>query len=180
MSFSLARFFKYMTTSTLSQQIDLALAFKKQKQKQMKQSNIKSLQLFVPVCVCAQSCPTLYDPMNCSLPESSLHGIFQVRILEQVAVSSSRASPDPGIELASLALAGRFLAIVPPSVINMHVFIVPLFQYPHGVTDLPLNLLCIQYIYCNIRIYLYYSSGNFLLGVCLFSFCDPDNMECFG
>ena len=30
----------------------------------------------------AQSCPTLSDPMNCSLPGSSIHGIFQARVLE--------------------------------------------------------------------------------------------------
>ena len=30
----------------------------------------------------AQSCPTLCDPMNCSLPGSSIHGIFQARVLE--------------------------------------------------------------------------------------------------
>ena len=34
------------------------------------------------VCSVAQPCPTLCDPMNCSLPGSSLHGIFQARILE--------------------------------------------------------------------------------------------------
>ena len=39
-----------------------------------------------------QSCPTLCDPMNCSSPGSSVHGIFQVRILEWVANSSSRGS----------------------------------------------------------------------------------------
>ena len=38
----------------------------------------------------AQSCPTLCDPMNCSLPGSSVHGIFQARVLERVAISFSR------------------------------------------------------------------------------------------
>ena len=33
-----------------------------------------------------QSCPTLCDPMDCSLPGSSIHGIFQVRVLEWVAI----------------------------------------------------------------------------------------------
>ena len=37
----------------------------------------------------AQLCPTLCDPMNCSLPGSSIHGIFQARILEWVAISFS-------------------------------------------------------------------------------------------
>ena len=39
-----------------------------------------------------QSCLTLRDPMNCSPPGSSVHGIFQARILEWVAISSSRGS----------------------------------------------------------------------------------------
>ena len=38
----------------------------------------------------AQSCPTLSDPMDCSLPGSSIHGIFQARILEWVAIAFSK------------------------------------------------------------------------------------------
>ena len=38
----------------------------------------------------AQSCPTLCDPMDCSLPGSTVQGIFQARILEQVVISTSR------------------------------------------------------------------------------------------
>ena len=38
----------------------------------------------------AQSCPTLRDPMDCSLPGSSVHGIYQARVLEWVAISFSR------------------------------------------------------------------------------------------
>ena len=37
----------------------------------------------------AQSCPTLCDPMDCSLLGSSVHGIFQARVLEWVAISFS-------------------------------------------------------------------------------------------
>ena len=36
-----------------------------------------------------QSCPTLCDPMDCSLPGSSAHGIFQARVLEWVAIAFS-------------------------------------------------------------------------------------------
>ena len=36
----------------------------------------------------AESCPTLSDPMDCSLPGSSVHGIFQARVLEWVAIAS--------------------------------------------------------------------------------------------
>ena len=42
-----------------------------------------------------QSCPTLSDPMDCSLPGSSIHGIFQARVLEWVAISSSKGSSWP-------------------------------------------------------------------------------------
>ena len=43
-------------------------------------------------CVCAQSCPTLCDPINCSPQGSYVHGISQARILEWVAISSSKGS----------------------------------------------------------------------------------------
>ena len=38
----------------------------------------------------AQSCPTLCDPMDCSLPGSSVHGIFQARVLEWIVISFSK------------------------------------------------------------------------------------------
>ena len=47
------------------------------------------------MCVCAQSCPTPCNPMDYSLPGSSVHGIPQVRILEWVAISSSTGSSWP-------------------------------------------------------------------------------------
>ena len=43
----------------------------------------------------AQSCPTLCNPMDCSLPGFSLHGILQARVLEWVAISFSRGSSRP-------------------------------------------------------------------------------------
>ena len=45
-----------------------------------------------PWYVVAQSCPTLCDPMDCSPPGSSVHGIFQARMLEWIAISFSRGS----------------------------------------------------------------------------------------
>ena len=52
----------------------------------------------------AQSCPTLSDPMDCSLPGSSVHGIFQARVLEWVAsaISSPGDLPNIGIKPKSL------------------------------------------------------------------------------
>ena len=49
----------------------------------------------VCVCVWAQSCPTLCNPMNCSLPGSFVHGIFQAGIREWVAMPFSRGSSRP-------------------------------------------------------------------------------------
>ena len=50
----------------------------------------------VYLCVLiTQSCPTLYDPMNCSLPGSSVHGILQAKIQEWVVISFSRGSSRP-------------------------------------------------------------------------------------
>ena len=73
------------------------------------------------VCVCvhsvAQSYPTLCDPMDCSPPGSSVQGIFQTRMLEQVAIPPPWNLPDTGIEptpLTSPALAGRFSTTVTP------------------------------------------------------------------
>ena len=63
-----------------------------------------------------QSCPTLCDPVDCSPPGSSVPGIFQARILEWIAISSSRDLSDPGIEPVSLttshALEGGFFTTV--------------------------------------------------------------------
>ena len=44
------------------------------------------------------------DPMDCSLPGSSVHGIFQARVLEWVAIARSADLPDPEIEPGSPAL----------------------------------------------------------------------------
>ena len=41
----------------------------------------------------SQSCPTLGDPMDCSPPGSSIHGIFQARVLERVAIAFSDDQP---------------------------------------------------------------------------------------
>ena len=61
-----------------------------------------------------QSCLTLCDPVDCSPPGSSIHRIFQARILEQVAISFSRNLPDPGIEPVSPAFQADALLSEPP------------------------------------------------------------------
>ena len=59
----------------------------------------------------AQSCPTLCDPMDCSLPGSSVHGIFQARVLEWVAISFSKRSSQPRDGTRVSRIAGRRFTI---------------------------------------------------------------------
>ena len=68
----------------------------------------------ITCCLVAKLCPTLCDPMNCSPPGSSVHGISKAKKLEWVAISFSGDLLDPGIEPLSPALAGGFFTPEPP------------------------------------------------------------------
>ena len=59
----------------------------------------------------AQSCPTLRDPMDCSLPGSSIHEIFQARVLVWVAISFSRGSVQPRDQTWVSHIVGRCFTI---------------------------------------------------------------------
>ena len=58
-----------------------------------------------------QSCPTLCNPMDCSLPGSSVHGILQARILVWVAIPFSRGSSQPSDRTQVSLIEGRFFTI---------------------------------------------------------------------
>ena len=61
-----------------------------------------------PNVIIAQSCPTLCDSMDCSPPGFSVHGILQARILEWVAMPSSRESSWPKDRTEVSCIAGGF------------------------------------------------------------------------
>ena len=66
---------------------------------------------------CAQWSPTLCDPLDSSPPGSSVHGILQARMLEWVAISSSRGSswPRSGTHISCVyCIAGRLFTAEPP------------------------------------------------------------------
>ena len=68
------------------------------------------------VCVKSlQSCPTLCEPMDCSPPGSSVHGILQTRILERVAMSSSRGSSWPmnWAHVSDISWTGGWVFLLP-------------------------------------------------------------------
>ena len=89
----------------------------------MKMQIVSSTQKLPPqqsMCACVsakslQSCPALCDSMDCRLLGFSVHGILQARILEYVAMPSSRESFDPGIEPVSFifCIAGGFFTTEP-------------------------------------------------------------------
>ena len=68
-----------------------------------------------------QSCPTFCNPMHCSPPDSSVHGISQARILEWVAIPFSRGSSPSRDQTTSPALAGGFFTTALPWVKVMRV-----------------------------------------------------------
>ena len=68
---------------------------------------------FLPQCMkvkseseVSQSCPTPSDPMDCSLPGSSIHGIFQARVLEWSAIAFSEEKPLEKWSLSCVRLFG--------------------------------------------------------------------------
>ena len=59
----------------------------------------------------SQWCLTLCNPMDCSLPGSSVHGILQARILEWVAILFSKGSSWPRDQILLSCIAGRFFTV---------------------------------------------------------------------
>ena len=99
---------------------------------------------FGRVCVHTQVCWTFYNPMDCNLPQSSVHRIFQTRILEWVVISYSRGIfPTQGWNLCLLCLlqwqADFVLLTAPPGK--------PLWE------DTTMQYIC--YVCMNIYIYIY-------------------------
>ena len=79
--------------------------------------NVDQKSKFPHVCMHAQSCPTLFDPTDCSPPDSSVHGIFQVEYWSGLPfLTPGESSPlrDQIQSLVSPALTGGFFMTVPP------------------------------------------------------------------
>ena len=69
------------------------------------------------LCSVLKSCLTLCDPMDYSPPGSSVHGVFQARVLKRIAISFSRGSRHPGVEPmspVSPTVAGGLFTTKPP------------------------------------------------------------------
>ena len=80
-------------------------------------SCLLSLWCYLIMILCAQSlqpCLTLWDPMDCSLPGSSVYGILQTRILEQVVIPFFRGSFQPRDQTHMPRIAEGFFTAEPP------------------------------------------------------------------
>ena len=75
------------------------------------EASISLLSLSVRKSEVPQSCLNLCDPIDCSLPASSVHGIFQARVLEWVAFSFSRGSSQPRDWTQVSHIAGRCFTV---------------------------------------------------------------------
>ena len=102
----------------------------------IKHNHAKSLRLWLTLC----------DPMDCSLPGSSVHGILQARILKWVVVPASRASswPRDGTRASSISYSGRWLLYHLGQSLSM---LLQMTEFPSfsWLNDIP---LCVCVIHC--------------------------------
>ena len=103
----------------------------------------------------AQSCLTLCDPMDCSLPGSSIHGIFQAKVLEWGAIAFSRACSWPRVRTWVSHIVGRCFTIwATREVLTMHnvsLFFFPLNKYCKCLSK---NILLVT-IFNNCKVFYY-------------------------
>ena len=76
-----------------------------------RRSQLRGLVRSQGMCSVSESCLTLCDPVDCAPPGSSVHGILQARILEWVAMPSSRGASRPGDPTQVSLIAGKFFTI---------------------------------------------------------------------
>ena len=84
------------------------------------------------VCLVAQWCPTLCNPLDCSLPGSSFRGILQARLQEWVAIPFYRGSSQPRDQTLVSCIAGRFLTVwaIKEALKSNNPYLFPLFMCP--------------------------------------------------
>ena len=82
-------------------------------------------------CLVTKLCLVLCNPMDCSLPGSSVHGISQTRILECVAISFSRGSSQPRHQTHISCIAGRLFTTEPPGKPTFHSLSQRIFNFLH-------------------------------------------------
>ena len=100
------------------------------------------MMMCVCMCVCvlaAQLCLTLFEPMNCSLPGSSVHGILQARTLEWIAIPFFRGSSPPRDRTQVSCIAGRFFTVWATREAFPMIYPVFKIQGQHGFITFPIH-----------------------------------------
>ena len=100
------------------------------------------MMMCVCMCVCvlaAQLCLTLCEPMNCSLPGSSVHGILQARTLEWIAIPFFRGSSPPRDRTQVSCIAGRFFTVWATREAFPMIYPVFKIQGQHGFITFPIH-----------------------------------------
>ena len=90
-------------------------------------------------CSVSKSCPTLCDPVDCSPPGCSVHGISQARILEWVAISFSGGSSQPMDRTQVSCLAGRFFTTKPPGKPRYFSTLIQILRFSQTISFLPFS-----------------------------------------
>ena len=113
----------------------------------------RTMYAFFFFCEVAQSWPTLCDHMDCSLPGSSVHGIFQARILEWAAISFSRGSSQPRDRTWVSHIVGRCFYLLshqgsPRTGHFSRYGIVKLISVAHSSDHCSQNYLCLNLCRC--------------------------------
>ena len=86
--------------------------------------SLKIWRMYVCACSVTQSCPALCYPMDCRLPGSSVHRIFQARILEWVAISSSRGYSQPRDQFQVFCISSQLVKNLPAMKVTLLWFLV--------------------------------------------------------
>ena len=96
-------------------------------------------------CSVAQLCLTLCDPIDCSLPDSSVHSILQARIMEWVAIPFSWISSRPRDQTQIFCIAGGFFNPTPPHwTIFPYIYNEGTIHFPHWTITWPHSLILLK------------------------------------
>ena len=100
-------------SKSISTHVDIHSTFIHNKPNRTRSKCLSAIEWIYCCCLVAKSCPTHCDPVDCSPPGSSVHGIFQARMLEWISISFSRGSSWPKDRTCASCIAGRFFTAEP-------------------------------------------------------------------
>ena len=116
------------------------------------------------MCSVVQLCLALCNPMDCSLPGSSVHGTFQARIMEWVAISFSREYSRPKDQTQVTCIAGRFFTVWATREAQLFFLCLPMYIFAVNTSHF-VSLLILHPTFLPCPTHLLTPSNNITLGV---------------